>query len=107
MKIFIEKNSQINLSAIRESEDIIKKHFVDSVFLNTFIDFVPWDKIVDMWTGWWFPLLPLAIVNPEVEFVWIDSVWKKLKSHTKLCQIGPKMGAEMVCEWFRAGKDEC
>ena len=80
LEIFIEKNSQINLSAIRQPEEIIIKHFIDSVFINTFIDFVPWEKVADLWTGWGFPLIPLAIINPEVEFVWIDSVWKKLKA---------------------------
>ena len=36
LKIFIEKNSQINLSAIRDEEWIIEKHFVDSIMLNIF-----------------------------------------------------------------------
>jgi 16S rRNA (guanine527-N7)-methyltransferase len=39
LKIFKEKNSQINLSAIREDKDIIEKHFIDSIMLNTFMDF--------------------------------------------------------------------
>jgi 16S rRNA (guanine527-N7)-methyltransferase len=38
LKIFMEKNSQINLSAIREKDAIIEKHFLDSIILNTFID---------------------------------------------------------------------
>ena len=78
LKIFIEKNSQINLSAIRDETWIINKHFIDSVFLNIFVE-LEW-KVADMWTGWGFPLIPLAITNPECEFVWIDSVWKKLKA---------------------------
>lgn len=78
LELFIEKNSQINLSAIRESEDIIVKHFIDSVILNIFIE-LEW-KVADLWTGWGFPLLPLAITNPNCQFVWIDSVAKKLKA---------------------------
>lgn len=85
LELFIEKNWQINLSAIREPEEIITKHFIDSVFLNTFIDFNENAlseniKIADLWTGWGFPLIPLAIVNPNIEFTWIDSVAKKLKA---------------------------
>ncbi len=76
--LFKEKNSQINLSAIREDNDIIEKHFIDSIMLNVFLD-LEW-RVADMWTGWWFPLIPLAIVNPEVRFVWMDSVWKKIKA---------------------------
>ncbi len=78
LEIFMEKNSQINLSAIRDKDWIIEKHFIDSIMLNIFVE-LEW-KVADMWTGWWFPLIPLAIINPEVQFIWIDSVGKKLKA---------------------------
>ena len=78
LKIFMEKNSVINLSAIRDKDWIIEKHFIDSIMLNIFVE-LEW-KVADMWTGGWFPLIPLAIVNPEVKFTWIDSVGKKLKA---------------------------
>lgn len=78
LDIFMKKNSQINLSAIRDKDWIIEKHFIDSIMLNIFIE-LEW-KVADMWTGWWFPLIPLAIINPEVKFTWIDSVAKKLKA---------------------------
>lgn len=77
LEMFKEKNSQINLSAIRDDEWIIEKHFIDSIMLNIFVE-LEW-KVADLWTGWGFPLIPLAITNPNVEFLWIDSVWKKLK----------------------------
>lgn len=80
LEIFMEKNSQINLSAIRKSEDIIEKHFIDSIMLNIFIELEKWKKVLDLWTGGGFPLIPLAIINPEVDFVGLDSVWKKLKA---------------------------
>lgn len=78
LELFKEKNSQVNLSAIRDDEWIIEKHFIDSLMLNIFVE-LEW-KVADMWTGWWFPLIPLAIINTEVQFTWIDSVWKKLKA---------------------------
>ncbi len=78
LDLFIEKNSQINLSAIRKVEDIIEKHFIDSIMLNVFLD-LKWN-VGDVWTWWWFPLIPLAITNKNVNFTWIDSVWKKLKA---------------------------
>ena len=84
LEIFIAKNSQINLSAIREQTDIINKHFIDSVFLNIFVE-LEW-KVADMWTGGGFPLIPLAITNPDCQFVWIDSVWKKLKAVEEFAQ---------------------
>lgn len=76
LELFIEKNSRINLSAIREPNDIIEKHFIDSLMLNIFIE-LHWE-VADLWTGGWFPLIPLAITNPETEFSGIDSVGKKI-----------------------------
>lgn len=77
LTLFIEKNSQINLSAIREADDIVEKHFVDSLMLNIFVELE--GQVADLGTGGWFPLIPLAITNPEVEFTGIDSVGKKIK----------------------------
>ncbi|MCD5380567.1 16S rRNA (guanine(527)-N(7))-methyltransferase RsmG [Candidatus Gracilibacteria bacterium] len=78
--IFKEKNSQINLSAIREDEAIIEKHFIDSIMLNIFIEFKKGNKILDLGTGGGFPLIPLAIVNSHAMFTGLDSVGKKLKA---------------------------
>ncbi len=93
LKIFIEKNSQINLSAIRDETWIIEKHFIDSIILNAFVELKPHPnpllkgegetskvKVADMGTGWWFPWIPLAITNTNANFTLIDSVWKKLKA---------------------------
>lgn len=77
LNIFMEKNSQINLSAIRDKEWIIEKHFIDSIMLSAFTE-LKW-KILDLWTWWGFPWIPLAIVNPEAKFTLMDSIWKKIK----------------------------
>ena len=93
LKIFKEKNSQINLSSLRDDESIIEKHFIDSLMLTKYLQ-LSW-KIADIWTWWWFPLIPLAIYNwildsksdvqeykniNDSQFYWIDSVAKKLRA---------------------------
>ena len=75
--LFLEKNKQINLSAIRDEEWVMVKHIQDSLELEKIIEWNEWMKIADIWTGWGFPLMPLAISHPECNFVWIDSVRKK------------------------------
>ncbi|USN58478.1 MAG: class I SAM-dependent methyltransferase [Candidatus Peribacteria bacterium] len=97
LEIFIETNTSINLSAIREAKEIIEKHFIDSIMLDVFFSFtnssyketdlevegIPSKnhiKIADMGTGGGFPLIPLAIIHPEIEFIGIDSVGKKLSA---------------------------
>ena len=77
IKAFLEKNKQINLSAIRDEEGVRVKHIQDSLELEKVIEWKEWMKIADIWTGGGFPLMPLAISHPECNFVWIDSVKKK------------------------------
>ena len=74
---FLEKNKQINLSAIRDENWVMIKHIQDSLQLEKIIDWKEWMRIADIWTGGWFPLMPLAISHPECNFVGIDSVRKK------------------------------
>ena len=77
VKTFLEKNKQINLSAIRDEDWVRIKHIQDSLELEKIIEREKWMRIVDIWTWWGFPLMPLAISHPECNFVWIDSVRKK------------------------------
>lgn len=78
LQIFMETNSQINLSAIRDDIGIIEKHFIDSIILKKFTS-IEW-KILDLWTGWGFPWIPLKIVDENnSDFTLVDSIWKKVK----------------------------
>lgn len=76
LDIFMQKNSMINLSAIRDEGGVVLKHFADSLMLNKFLK-LEW-KILDIWTWWWFPGIPLAITNPKQEFYLLDSTRKKI-----------------------------
>jgi len=76
--LFLEKNKQINLSAIRDVEGVKIKHIQDSLewlkVLYKYLDKENKIDFVDIWTGSGFPLLPLAIENPNWNFVGIESV---------------------------------
>jgi 16S rRNA (guanine527-N7)-methyltransferase len=80
VKIFLEKNSQINLSAIRDEEGVRVKHIQDSLELDKVLPLQKHRQVCDVWTGGGFPLLPLAITHPEVSFIGVDSVGKKVKA---------------------------
>lgn len=78
LDIFQETNAQINLSAIRERDEIIEKHFIDSLLVKQFCS-LEW-KILDLGTGWGFPGIPLKIVDEEdAHYTLVDSVGKKVK----------------------------
>ena len=78
IKVFLEKNNQLNLSAIRDHDWVMTKHILDRIELNKFFELEKWKKVCDIWTGWWFPLLPLAMTNPDVDFTGIDARRKKV-----------------------------
>ena len=84
LELFIAKNSVMNLSAIRDSEWIVVKHFIDSLILSKFTN-INW-KVADIWSGWWFPWIPLKIFFPEIELTMIDSVSKKIKASSEFSE---------------------
>lgn len=99
IKIFSEKNSQINLSAIRDKDWILVKHIYDSIELNKFLKIKNGKTVCDIWTGWWFPLLPLAITNPNIQFIWIDARRKKVDAVNDM--IKNLWLNNVECKWIR------
>ncbi len=69
-------NQKINLTAITDPQESAEKHFVDSLVAKKFMD--PDQQILDMGSGPGFPGLPLKIMDPEQEFVLVDSSRKKI-----------------------------
>lgn len=78
IKVFLEKNNQINLSAIRDEEGVYNKHILDALEVHKVFDFQESMQVCDVGTWGGFPLLPLAIEYPKVNFTGIDSVRKKI-----------------------------
>ena len=77
VEVFLQKNKELNLSAIRDEEGVMVKHIQDSLELKNTWVFKDWMEVADVWTGGWFPLMPLAISYPNIQFTGIDSVKKK------------------------------
>lgn len=82
---FIEENTKINLSAIREASDIQIKHINDALEINKIFTFDKDKTLLDIWTGWWFPLLPLAMSNPTIRCTGIDGRRKKIDAINRIC----------------------
>lgn len=71
-----EANKIHNLTAIKEEEDVIVKHFVDSLLISSHIP--AGAKTVDIGCGAGFPSLPLAIYRPDISLMGVDSTSKKI-----------------------------
>ena len=76
MNLLIEWNEKMNLTAITDPEEIILKHFIDSITILKDID--DNSKVVDVGTGAGFPGIPLSIMNPTLKITLVDSLNKRL-----------------------------
>lgn len=78
-ELLVEKNKVMNLTAITEFEEVIEKHFIDSLLLAKTIDLSKPLKIIDLGTGAGFPGIPIKIAFPQVDMVLADSLNKRIK----------------------------
>lgn len=78
-EMLIEKNKVMNLTAITEKDEVIDKHFIDSISLNKAVDTTKPLKILDLGTGAGFPGIPLKIAYPNLTITLLDSLNKRIK----------------------------
>ena len=76
MNLLIEWNRKINLTTIIEPEEIILKHFVDSIIISKYIENDL--KVIDVGTGAGFPGIPLKIIRGDLDIVLLDSLNKRI-----------------------------
>ncbi len=71
-------NERINVISRKDIDSLYSKHVLHSLAIAAVFEFTSGQRILDIGTGGGFPGIPLAIFNPDVEFVLADSIKKKL-----------------------------
>ena len=84
--LYIDWNSKINVISRKDIENLYEHHVLHSMSIAQIISFRPGSKVLDVGTGGGFPGIPLAILFPEVEFVLLDSIGKRIKVATEIAK---------------------
>ncbi|VTM24295.1 Ribosomal RNA small subunit methyltransferase G [Stutzerimonas stutzeri] len=68
-------NKAYNLTSVRDPQEMLVKHILDSLVVSPYLQ---GDRFIDVGTGPGLPGLPLAIINPDKQFVLLDSLGKRV-----------------------------
>lgn len=77
-QMMIEKNKVMNLTGITDPDEVVLKHFADSLAIACITDLNKNMSLIDVGTGAGFPGLPIKICFPEVKVTLLDSLQKRL-----------------------------
>ena len=77
--LYQDWNLKINVVSRKDIDELYLRHVLHSMGIIKVIRFLPGSKILDVGTGGGFPGIPLAIYYPEVSFILVDSIGKKIK----------------------------
>lgn len=83
----VDYNEKVNLTAVTEGEEILRKHFLDSMLLAKFADIPQNASLLDIGSGAGFPGVPLALQRPDLKITLLDSLNKRIVFLEKLCSL--------------------
>ncbi|WP_094752708.1 16S rRNA (guanine(527)-N(7))-methyltransferase RsmG [Psychromonas sp. CD1] len=76
VQLLVKWNKAYNLTSVRDPQQMLVKHIMDSIVVSPYLQ---GQRIIDVGTGPGLPGLPLAILNPDKQFLLLDSLGKRLR----------------------------
>lgn len=101
MDFMLEYNKNVNLTRITEYDEVVEKHYIDSILPLTMVDVPRGTYCADIGTGAGFPSLPMNIYRPDLNFTLIDSLGKRITYLDLACE---KIG--LKCRTIHARSEE-
>ncbi|MCI1966642.1 MAG: 16S rRNA (guanine(527)-N(7))-methyltransferase RsmG [Oscillospiraceae bacterium] len=95
LELLSEWNQKMNLTALKEPDDIEEKHFLDSILVLKYLSVPQGAKLIDVGTGAGFPGVPLKILRPDLDLTLMDGLNKRLIFLKELLQ-SLSLKAELV-----------
>ena len=86
-EFLVEYNQNVNLTAITDFEEVVVKHFIDSVLPFSMIDIKENSSFIDVGTGAGFPSIPLMIVRPDLKGTLLEALNKRCVILEKACEL--------------------
>lgn len=86
-EFLVEYNQNVNLTAITDFEEVVVKHFIDSVLPFSMIDIKENSSFIDVGTGAGFPSIPLMIVRPDLKGTLLEALNKRCVFLKKACEL--------------------
>ena len=77
LDLLLKWNARTNLTAIRDPEEIVRRHFGESLFAGQHLDTPLPETLLDLGSGAGFPGLPIALLHPEIKVTLAESQNKK------------------------------
>ncbi len=77
--LYADWNNKINVISRKDIDNLYLHHVLHSMAITKYIQFTPHTQIIDVGTGGGFPGIPLAIFFPDVHFLLLDSIGKKVR----------------------------
>ena len=78
LDLLLKWNARINLTAVRDAEEIVQRHFGESIFAGEQLELEAASTLIDFGSGAGFPGLPIAIIAPHLRVTLIESQQKKV-----------------------------